>query len=166
MRPFGVSLAIIVSVMLFSILPLLQTGVILLLDWRLRQAELGLNADEAFAVGGDFRGVSDGAVIFQAVSGVVFFVLAVLAWRGRPRWGRGALMAAVILLTIVTMINTASGLNTQSSTNTGIDSGAGLVQQLLCGRLVFTILIPLYVLWYMNRAPARAFYRGESLSSP
>jgi hypothetical protein len=154
-------LAIIVSVLLFSVLPLLQTGIILALDWRLRQAQVDLNGEQAI-FGGDFRGVSDLTLIFQGVSGMVFLIIAVLAWRGRPTWGRVALIAAVIGLTAVTAFNTINGLTAQPDAGAGIDSGAGLVQQLLCGRLAFTFVIPLYVLWYMNRAPARAFYRDAA----
>jgi hypothetical protein len=40
------------------------------------------------------------------------------------------------------------------------------VRSLLASRALLTLLVPLYVLWYMNRAPARAFYRGCYLAEP
>lgn len=165
-RTLGLSLAIIVSVLLFSVLPLLQTGAILLLDWRLRQAQLDIGGTDMIAGGGDFRGVDDVLLAFQAISGVIFLVLAVMAWRGRPRWSRGALIALVIILTVVSLLNAFAGLTAQPNASTGIDSGAEFARQLICGRLTLSILIPLYVIWYLNRAPARAFFRGYYLADP
>lgn len=168
-RTVGLALAILVSIMWFSVFPLLQTGIILVLDWRLRQSELALGSAgdlPSFAVGGDFRGVSDAALWFQTLSALVFLVIGVIAWRGRPKSIRWVMMAAVILLTLVTVLTTVEALGRDASLEGGIDSGASVAAALLNARLVVGVLIPLYTLWYMNRAPARAFYRGYYLPVP
>jgi hypothetical protein len=166
-RTLGLSLAILVSIMWFSLLPMMQAAAILLVEWRLREAERGLSLGDdlpAFAYGGEFRGVSDAVLWFQAVTGAVFLVIGVAAWRGRPRSIRWIMAAAVIFLTAVTLATTAAALNQPTTIYEGIDSGASISTSLLNARLILTVLIPLYVLWYMNRAPARAFYRGYYLS--
>lgn len=167
-RTLGLSLAILVSIMWFSLLPLMQAGAIILVEWRLREAEQGLSlGDElpAFAYGGEFTGVSDTVLWFQAVTGCVFLVIGVGAWRGRPRSIRWIMAASVVILTAITLVTTAAALNQPPSIYEGVDSGGSLATSLLNTRLILTVLIPLYVLWYMNRAPARAFYRGYYLSS-
>jgi hypothetical protein len=158
-RTLGLSLAILVSIMWFSVLPMMQAGAILLVEWRLREAEQGLSLGDdlpAFAYGGEFRGVSDAVLWFQAVTGGVFLVIGAAAWRGRPSSIRRIMAAAVVILTAVT-------LNQPATIYEGIDSGGSLSTSLLNVRLIMTVIIPLYVLWYMNRAPARAFYRGYYL---
>jgi hypothetical protein len=164
-RTFGLSLAILVSVLLYSVLPLMQGGAVLLLEWRLRQAEAELETGgtpmDAFDVGGDFTGLPDALVAFQIVSGVFFLLIAFLAWRGRPRRIRWVMLAAVVALTVINIASSLSALNAQIDLNAGLDSGADAAASLVITRLLFTILVPLYVIWYMNRAPARAFYRGS-----
>ncbi len=165
-RTLGLSLAILVSIMWFSILPIMQAGAILLLERRLREAEQGLSLGNdlpAFAYGGEFRGVSDAVLWFQAATGCVFLVIGAAAWRGRPRSIRWIMAFAVVTLTAVTLVTTAAALNQPSTIYEGIDSGASIATAFLNIRLILTVLIPLYVLWYMNRAPARAFYRGYYL---
>jgi hypothetical protein len=165
-RTLGLSLAILVSIMWFSVLPMMQAGAILLVEWRLREAEQGLSLGDdlpAFAYGGEFRGVSDAVLWFQAVTGGVFLVIGAAAWRGRPSSIRRIMAAAVVILTAVTLVTTAAALNQPATIYEGIDSGGSLSTSLLNVRLIMTVLIPLYVLWYMNRAPARAFYRGYYL---
>jgi hypothetical protein len=165
-RTLGLSLAILVSVMWFSLLPMMQAAAIFLVEWRLREAEQGLALDDdlpAFAYGGEFRGVSEAVLWFQILSGSVFLVIAAAAWRGRPRSIRWIMIAAVLTLTAITLIATAAAISQRPTIYGGIDSGASVSTAFLNARLILTVLIPLYVLWYMNRAPARAFYRGYYL---
>jgi hypothetical protein len=165
-RTLGLSLAILVSVMWFSLLPIMQAAAVFLVEWRLREAEQGLMLSEdlpAFAYGGEFRGVSEAVLWFQILSGSVFLVIAAAAWRGRPRSIRWIMIAAVLTLTAITLIATAAALAQRPTIYEGMDSGASVSEAFLNARLILTVLIPLYVLWYMNRAPARAFYRGYYL---
>lgn len=170
-RTFGLSLAIIASVLLFSILPLLQVSMVLIVEYRLSQQPPTLPVDgaeniEPIAVGGDFTGVPQGTLLLQTVLGLGFLLIAVFAWVGRPSSIRFVMIAAVCALTLLTLLTSVLPLFSQPSLQEGIDSGAGVARSLLASRALLTLLIPLYVLWYMNRAPARAFYRGYYLPNP
>ncbi len=167
-RTLGVSLAIFASVMLFSILPLMQVAMVLILRYRMQSVNLpdGTSAVQPIAVGGDYTGVTDLGLVLQSLLGVVFIIIAVFAWRGRPAWIRLALLVAVLVLTVVTVALSILPLISGSNLNAGIDSGAAIVHTLLSSRLAASLLVALYVVWYMNRGPARAFYRGYYLTEP
>jgi hypothetical protein len=169
-RTLGVSLAILASVMLFSVFPLLQLAMLLIINFRFRNVDLPVPGQEGtvapIAVGGDFTGVANEVVVIQAVIGVVYLVIAFFAWRGRPRWIRFAMLAAVVAMTLVTVAFSISPLFTQPDLSQGIDSGEALRRTLLSSQLVISILVALYVVWYMNRGPARAYYRGYYLPDP
>lgn len=170
-RPLGLTLAIIASVLLFTILPLAQLGTSLLIQSRFYSIEdvtipQGSNAAdlEPFMSGGNFELPNAPQLFLQVALGIYFLVVAIFAWRGRPAWIRYLLFTSVLLLTAINVFLTLIPLLGQPSMDQGIDSSMALIQTLLCGQLALTILIPLYVVWYMNRAPARAFYRGYYLS--
>lgn len=169
-RTLGISLAILASVMLFTILPLLQVAILLALRARLGEMSLALpNGGESgapFAVGSEYEGIADASLWIQVVFGVVFLGIAALAWRGRPARIRFALVGAVILLTAFTIVTSAAPLMTSPDPSAGLDSGAALRDVLLSGRLIMSVLVAFYVVWYLNRAPARAFYRGYYLAAP
>jgi uncharacterized membrane protein (UPF0136 family) len=150
-------------VTLFSVLPLLQVGILLLLRERLRAVEF---LEEGGAVGSYLTGISDTRLFLQVVLGLAFFVIAVAAWRGRPRAIRLVMVAAVLLLTVVTVALDLSAVSQPTAAAEGFDSGAGLADTLLSARSALSILVGLYVVWYVNRGPARAFYRGYYLEEP
>jgi hypothetical protein len=169
-RPFGLSLAILASAMLFSILPLMQVILIILIRYRLQNTNLAVpGAPEGVTpsvTGGSFMGITEIELLIQVGLGLLFLVIAVFAWRGRPAWIRYAMLAAVALLAALTVVLSALPLATDTDLNTGIDSGASFIQTLLSGRLILSLLVALYVVWYANRGPARAFYRGYYLPDP
>lgn len=162
-RTLGLSLAIIVSTALFSLLPLAQVAVFLLLRERSRQIEYLISGG---AVGGDLGGVADSTLIIQVILGGIFLVVAALAWRGKPATIRFVFVAAVAGLTLINVALTLVSLNTAQTLQTGLDSSASLTASLLRARLVISVLVSLYVIWYVNRGPARAFYRGYYLPEP
>lgn len=162
-RTIGLSLAIIASVMLFSILPLGQVVVFLLLRERTRQVEFLV---EGGAIGGNIGGVTDITLIIQVIMGLIFLVIAGFAWRGRPASIRFIFVAAVVVLTAVNIGLTLISLNDAQTLNAGLDSSAALTASLLRGRLIVSVVVALYVIWYVNRGPARAFYRGYYLPAP
>ena len=169
-RTVGLSLAILASAMLFSILPLIQVALVLGLRYRMQQVNLPIPGEATpaapIATGGDFTGVPDFNLVVQTVLAVIFLVIAICAWIGRPRWIRLATWVAVLVLTLVTAYLSIAPLLSRPDPSQGIDSGASIAQTLLSGRLLLSILVALYVVWYMNRGPARAFYRGYYLSDP
>lgn len=166
-RTLGVSLAILASVMLFTVLPLLQVAAPVLIQYRLSQVDLplpdGMGTVRPVAVGGELEGGSNGATLFQLGSSALFLVIAIGAWLGRPRWIRGVMLAAVLILLTVTVITSIATLNAPPDINSGLDSGQSLTASLIYARLGVSGLVTLYVLWYLNRGPARAFYRGYYL---
>ena len=170
-RPFGITVAIFASVALYSFIPLLQLGMILLVErhfQNLPQTIMLPNGEEttAFATGGNFRGdLTDERLILQAVMAVGFLMIAYFAWRGRPAMMRWVFVGAVVLLTAITLGLTVIPGLVESNTASSGGSLDALSIPLLCLQFGASILVPLYVVWYLNRAPARAFYRGYYLES-
>lgn len=169
-RTLGLSLAIIASVILFSILPLMQVGTVFLLRSRLQTANLTVDKQNQniapLAVGGSYTGVDESALIVQTALGIVFLVIAFFAWRGKPAWIRFVMLASVVVLTLVTVGFSLIPLLSQPDMNQGFDSGESIRDMLLSSRLLLSILVALYVVWYVNRGPARAYYRGYYLPNP
>ncbi|NWF67794.1 MAG: hypothetical protein HXY40_01790 [Chloroflexi bacterium] len=163
-RPFGLSLAIALSVIYFSLLPLLFNGLI----WSVRQHFVALPvAENAAEIGLDtplFQGAEGlpQVNLWQIVLSVVFLVVAVLAWRGRPPAMRFVLLFAIIGITVFNLALTFGGQAADAAT-VGIDSAAQIEESLSLVQLMSNALVVLYVLWYINRAPSRAFYRGYYL---
>jgi hypothetical protein len=163
----GIALAILLSVMMFTVFPLLQVGQVVLLQFRLNQSMIaGLNDDDAQALfmGGDFLGVSPVSLVAQTVLAGAFLGVAVGAWLGRPRRTiRVIMLGAVLLLTLLGMVSSVAALLNTPTIATGLDSGQSVERALTWGRLAGTLLVTMYVVWYLNRGPARAFYRGYYL---
>lgn len=164
-RTLGLSLAIVAAVLLFTVLPLLHAG--LLLAFRLRIARVTVpGSDVPFAVGGNFDGLTDSALGLQVALGVTFMIIAIFAWVGRPRAIRWVMMAAVLGLTLVSAGIALGSVLVPQTVNSGLDSAAAVGRGAALVRLGVSVLLALYVLWYMNRGPARAFYRGHYLPAP
>src|SRR4051794_412828 len=110
-RTVGLSLAILASGMLFTVLPLLQMALLLGIRYKFANTNLAVpgqpNDSLPIAVGGSLSGSDGVSLAAQAILGVVFLVIAIFAWRGRPKWIRFAMLAAVIVLTLVTVVLSA-----------------------------------------------------------
>lgn len=113
------------------------------------------------ATGGNLAGISNNGLIIQAVIAIMFLVVTILAWKGRPPQIRWIMLAAVLGLTAINLWQTISTVIAPVEIQQGIDSGVAIARQIACGTITFQVTIPLYVVWYMNRAPARAFYQGN-----
>lgn len=162
-RPLGLSIAIIASTMLFSLLPLAQALFYLSFKLRFQNIEF---LEGGGATGGSIEGISDLQLALQFVTGIGFLVLALFAWRGRPAVMRLLFVGAVLLLAAATVITTLLSFRGEVTVEQLFDPVAALSDTLVRARLIFTLLIALYVVWYVNRGPARAFYRGYYLSEP
>lgn len=161
-RPLGLSLAIIISFMLFTVLPLMQVAFVLYLQQQFSAIEF---LETGGAIGGGLE-VADAYLILPAINGLIFAVVAVLAWRGKHKNIRLIFLITVLAITLITVGMTMIALRTPASLEQGFDSASNLTDTLLSARAVFSILVALYVIWYVNRGPARAFYRGYYLPSP
>jgi hypothetical protein len=167
-RPLGLTLAILLSVMLYAVMPLVLLGYRLIVQDRLSRVDTPVVFEgeeyRALASGGSFQ-VTANEIVVQAVAIFIFLVIAYLAWRGGRSWIRTLFTSTVLLYGGLTAIFTLRDLLTPSTIDQGTTSLDSLIAQGLCTVLVTTVLVPMYVLWYVNRAPARAFYRGTYLQA-
>ncbi len=152
-RPPGLTLALLATAALYGVLPLLEAYFLYRLD---------ATAEEAFLLGG----VTITAWTWiQAGYGALILVVCALAWWGRPPQIRFVLSALLLVLTAITFYRVAETWFTPTDPIFG-----GQVQTTWRGflrcQLPGLVLVPLYVMWYLNRAPARAFYRRVPLSAP
>lgn len=162
-RPFGVSLAIIAAFFMFSLLPLLQAGLLLAVQSRFNNISLPEDYPQPIT-GGEILGLSSGGLLLQIMAAAAFLLVSGLAWRGRPPAIRFVFVGAVLLLTIIKLLVLVAGRLATADAQIGVSSLDSLASSIQAGQLVIEALVTLYVLWYMNRGPARAFYRGYYLS--
>jgi hypothetical protein len=165
-RPFGVSLAIIASTCLFSILPLLQVGLILMVRQHFLNMDFQDRGMDMIAMGGDLLGVAESSLILQGFLSLLFLLIAIFAWRGKPQSMRFILVTAVFLLTFIKLISLVAPLFLQPIPQIGASSLDEIMQSLAKGQFILELFVLAYVVWYMNRGPARAFYRGYYLPEP
>ena len=145
-RPPGVTLALVAVALLYGVRPLLEAALFHRLD---------ATADEALIPGGIT--ISVWTTVEGAVGGVML-ILCALAWIGRPPRIRWALIGAMLALTAVNLFRIIQAWGTAPDPIFGGQMQSALRSALLC-QLPLMVLVPLYVVWYLNRAPARAFFR-------
>lgn len=156
-RPLGLSIAIVAAVLQFSMLPLVR----ILWVWGLRQQfDYTVLSGDGSAYGGGLSGTVDGWLVVEVLLALVFLAIAILTWRGKPAVMRSVFGVSVGLLVLLTIVQTLVVMRAPQTIATGMDSGAGLAQTLLWIRFVFSILLAVYVFWFLNRESAQAFFRG------
>jgi hypothetical protein len=148
---------------MFSIMPLLQVGMILLVRLHFARIDFSTVSGGAAASGGDLLGVPEGSLVLQGVLSLVFLGIGVLAWRGRPARIRFVMIGAVVIYTLIGVIGVVMQMNAAPSLDQGISSIDSIWNALYLREFIGELLVTLYVLWYLNRAPARAFFRGYYL---
>jgi hypothetical protein len=105
----------------------------------------------------------DALTYFTGLLGGFVLLTALLAWRGRPPQSRFVFQALVLLTCLSLIGETLYRLRESTAAlDTSLD---GPVYAALRCQIPFQILLSLYIIWYCNRAPARAFYRQEPLAS-
>lgn len=167
-RPLGVSLAIILCAILFAIVPLFELGGRLLIQARLAAIDdIEITMPDGTVVqtlaSGGYEGlINSTALISQLVVCVWVLVVCVMAWRGRPRGIRWVFTATVVALAALTAYITLRSAVIVPSILEGVSSGDEVSSFQWVGALFSALLLPLYTVWYMNRAPARAFFRSRA----
>jgi len=151
-RPLGLTIAIIATAILYGVLPLL---------WLYLAQQIAVSADENSLLGGAEVTTWDW---LAGVVGGIILLICILTWWGHPSWIRFVLMGIILLLTIINLYRIV-----EAAVNPVDPIFEGQLREaenqvLLCQLPAF-ILVPLYVIWYLNRAPARAFYRRIPLSA-
>jgi hypothetical protein len=154
-RPFGLSLAILVCGLLFTVVPLVVTMIL-------------------FYINGYFERTSDGAMsgmlitnfsiaplVILMFGAILFAFVAIFTWIGRPKVMRYVFPFSVaitpLLLFIFSILPT---LTSAPSLQQGIDSSLELSRQLLTGYSGALFIAAIYSIWFCNRWSARAFFRG------
>ena len=165
-RPFGVTLAILASLILFTVFPLIQVGMLALVQLHFSRVQFEEAELQPVFMGADILGVPEWRIILQAVIAIVFLVIAFFAWRGRPAVMRYVLIASCILLTLYSVVSAVIVQAGQYNQELGASSIDSVLVSVALGQFGLGILVTLYVIWYLNRGPARAFYRGYYLPMP
>ncbi|MBI5960060.1 MAG: hypothetical protein HY866_15070 [Chloroflexi bacterium] len=151
-RPFGLSIAIFAAAVIYGILPLAEVYVL----WRMNAA-----ATDAYLIAG--VEITTWKAL-QGLLGGVMLITCLLAWWGRPPQIRFVLVGLLLLLTSANLYRIVETWITPADPIFGGQTQAAIRDFLRC-QLPIMILVPLYVVWYINRAPARAFYRRVPLSA-
>lgn len=165
-RPFGLTLAILMTTVLFSLLPI----IIAVQTWAIRN-HFETMRERMIE---ESNGVIPNELVFGMenlpnvnyvllAGAIIYLGVAVFAWIGRPAWVRWVMQGMIVLFTLINLI---TALTPPQQTDGGLSSGQDIVPALLNLQLCFSAFIAFYTLWYINRAPARAFYRGYYLKDP
>jgi hypothetical protein len=165
-RPFGVSLAIIASLILFTLFPLIEVGMVLSVRLHFANVTFQDGGPQPFAMGADFLGIPDSKIFLQAIIALIFLIIAIFAWRGRPPYMRYVLMLTCAGLTLFSIASVVIGQLSRQDLANGVSSLDSILNSLSLGEFVMGFLVTVYVVWYLNRGPARAFYRGYYLPKP
>ncbi|MBN2305324.1 MAG: hypothetical protein JXQ72_12640 [Anaerolineae bacterium] len=151
-RPPGLSIAIISTGIIYGLLPLLN----MYFKWRIQAA----GEDTLFGGGIDITTWDWAGAVF----GFVMLLLCVPAWGGRPARIRWVFVGALVVVVLVHAIRIIELWMEDVHPIFGGQAEETLRNYLLC-QVPVLIAVPLYVIWYLNRAPARAFYRRVPLAS-
>jgi len=162
-RPLGLSIAILLSTLLYTIVPV--ASVVFYASLQQHFADIDF-LEGGGAAGGSIMGPGSGILALRLTYGLIFFVIAILAWRGKPSSIRWIFILAVITITAISIGIYITTQNGSTTLDQGIDSAQAFGNSALTSYLVTQILVTLYVLWYVNRGPARAFYRGYFIPEP
>ncbi len=119
-RPLGLSIAIIVSTLLYTLFPIGQVLFYLSLFQHFENTEF---LESGGAIGTSVTHISPLTVVLPLIYGLVFLVIAVMAWRGKPQAIRWIFMLAVFSITVITILMSIQSLNAPPSLDQGIDSG-------------------------------------------
>lgn len=147
-RPLGLSLMLVTCFVIYVVGPLLALLYPVLLA-RLLRPEGGDSGADLGALGASQVGFS-----------LVFAVVSVLAWRGRPPQIRWAL-AGLALLQAAVVIGYGLWLLRQPGPFDSMDELQRRVQPYL---MIGASALGLFVAWYVNRAPAVAFFTGRPVA--
>lgn len=154
-RPLGLTIAIFAGVVLFGLWPVTK----LYVAWRLNAGF----EDDGVIMGGSIP--FDTLMIVTGIMGGVVIVTALFAWLGRPRQIRFIFQFAVLATGLCLISETLYRISQETKTLTAT-SGDQVLQNILLCQLPLQILMTVYIIWYCNRAPARAFYRQEPYIPP
>lgn len=153
-RPLGLQLAIVSAIILFSGWTLVKFYI----AYRLNR---GVQDEQGIIFGTTLP--YDWLTQLSALLGVIVLISALFAWWGKPPQIRFVFQGAVLLTAILLIAETIYRLQPSDEPSLSIVSGEDAMKDALRCQIPLQILTALYIIWYCNRAPARAFYRQEPL---
>lgn len=157
-RPLGLTLAILTGILAFGIYPILKAY----FAWRLNTC----TTVDGFSCGSTTFPF-DTLTQFIAGLGILVIITAIFAWRGRPPQIRFIFQGAILFTAFMLVLETIIRIRGDKPTiwEGGLDSTVQLFEAVLKGQIPILILVALYIIWYCNRAPARAFYRQQPMKT-
>jgi hypothetical protein len=166
-RTLGIALAIVLASLFYTVIPLGFVGFTYALQAQMRDTGIAVGIGDVEIPGGSvgFASISRVELILWTITAIAFLIVAILAWRGQGTQIRFVFLGAVIVAPLAYWGLWAfrSYRDQQYLAETGaIIAGTGL-PGICSSAFALPILVTLYIMWYMNRGPARAFYRGYYL---
>jgi hypothetical protein len=170
-RTLGIVLAIALGIVLYVLLPFIFVGFTLRLQANTRSSEVIIGGDGTTFIGGGmgFVSVMPWELALWGIGALAFLIVASLTWHGKPPQMRLIYTGAVILMPLwfggLWMYRTYR--DNQFLQQSGAIVPTPPIFSICQGGVVLPILVvTLYNVWYMNRGPARAFFRGYYLEHP
>jgi len=160
-RPFGVTIAILLSTLLYSIVPLIEVTYLLIINQLIYQDD-----ETGALIGFNILESATFPIFLQAFVALAFLLVAYVAWRGINPQIRLIFIGVVVTITVafISLLIVPSLLNSVTIEQ-GIDSIDTIIRQSRIIQSVLLLLIMVYTIWYMNRWAAKAFYRGYYIES-
>lgn len=161
-RTIGISLAILLVVVFFSLFPFIQTGYKLILQDRIRQSQVIVGSN--FHLTTPIDEISQSSLIglvSEIIPPIVFFILCFLTWLGKPSYIRHIFWIAVVSWVVGMWVRLYAVKEDEA-----LFASNGFIHTIQIIYAIFSSIVGLYVVWYINRAPARAFFRGYYLQEP
>lgn len=159
-RPFGISIAVALSLAIFVMMPLVELIFLLAVTGIRVQEEAGVLA------GTNSAALPMPLICAQGGLAGAFFILALLAWRGAPRWvGLAYPLAVVVYSAVLLFVRLLPSLTTAPTLSGGIDSFDSAQQVIDQVLVIIVLFLLIYTPWFFNRWSARAYYRGAYLQS-
>ncbi len=158
-RTLGISLALLMTTIFYTVIPLIQVGFTAYIRYRTYRS--GVLVGASFdSIGGALGiiSVTNGDLLARAVPALIYLIVAILGLRGKPSIVRHLVVGGAIVLPL--WYGLLIYLQLLEDRQLGVMSSNTLAVLLQNSYLVMSVLATLYTVWYMNRAPARAFYRG------
>lgn len=155
-RPFGLTLAIVMAWILFTLIPFLVTGLVFFINNHVyRDAATGGMSGVKLT---NFQVLPFAAVIAAAV---LMGFIGWFTWLGRPAFMRIIFPSVVLFYTVVTFAGVLLPLMTASPMLVeGADSGQQVFEVVFSGYTGIAGVSAVYTLWFCNRWSVRAFFRG------
>ncbi len=140
-RPRGLTIALLACAVLYGLYPLAQASLFMVAAVRTSNP-------------------ISARMVLGVVLGVGFLLLMIPAWLGRPPQMRLILTLVVLGLMVLNLAFVISDLS-HHERDIIADAGSQISRAINICSLVFQILVPLYVIWYLNRYPSRAYFSRQ-----